>query len=234
MLLVLVLAVVTVVMGRVPILGWLFYPFQVYGTFVHELSHGLAAILTGGAFRRFAVHPDLSGTATAAGGVSWIVTSAGYLGSAMFGALLTFLSASRVPARVVLLWLGLALGVLSLVFARNVFGIVSGLVLAALLMLAGRRLRESWADALLLFLAVQMMLDALDSVFDLMFLSALRAAPRTDAQIMADATGIPALVWAALWTGVSLVILLSSLRVAYRRTPTPLIQDGVEPRYRLR
>ena len=226
-LLVLGLALATIVTWRVPIVGWLLYPFQVYGTFIHELSHGLAAILTGGAFQRFVVNPDLSGTALSSGGIHWIVASAGYLGSAIFGGILTLLSASKVPARRVLVWLGVALGVMSLLFVRNLFGLGAGIALAALLFFAGRRLRETWADGLLLFLAVQMMLSAIDGVFDLVQISAATGAVRTDAQIMAQATGIPAIVWAVLWSGLSLVILLFSLRAAYRRTPSPVLQDRV-------
>lgn len=224
-LIVLGLALATIVTWRVPLVGWLLYPFQLYGTFVHELSHGLAAILTGGAFRRFVVNPDLSGTALSAGGIGWIVVSAGYLGSAIFGGILTLLSAASVSARRVLVGLGVALGVMSLLFVRNLFGLGAGILIAALLVVAGRRLRETWADGLLLFLAVQMMLSALDSVFDLVQISAVNGAIRTDAQIMAQATGIPAIAWATLWSILSLGILLVSLRLAYRRTPQPVLRD---------
>ncbi len=233
-LLVVGLALATIMAWRVPIVGWLLYPFQLYGTFVHELSHGLAAVLTGGEFRRFVVHPDLSGTALSAGGIRWIVVSAGYIGSAIFGGILTLLSVSAVPARRVLVWLGLTLGVLSLLFVRNLFGLAAGVVLAALLYGAGRKLRETWADSLLLLLAVQMMLNALDSVFDLMQISAASGATRTDAQIMAQATGIPAIVWAGLWSSLSLLILLAALRLAYRRVPPPVVHDQGAPVLRSR
>ncbi len=233
-LLVVGLALATIMAWRVPIVGWLLYPFQLYGTFVHELSHGLAAVLTGGEFRRFVVHPDLSGTALSAGGIRWIVVSAGYIGSAIFGGILTLLSVSAVPARRVLVWLGLMLGVLSLLFVRNLFGLAAGVVLAALLYGAGRKLRETWADSLLLLLAVQMMLNALDSVFDLVQISAASGATRTDAQIMAQATGIPAIVWAGLWSSLSLLILLAALRLAYRRVPPPVVHDQGAPVLRSR
>jgi hypothetical protein len=189
---------------------------------VHELSHGLAAVLTGGSFRRFVVNADLSGTAISAGGITWIVVSAGYLGSAAFGGMLTLLSASAVPARRVLTILGFILGIMSLLFVRNLFGLAAGLVLAVMLAVAGRRLRERWAQGLLLLLAVQMMLNALDSVFGLIQLSSLHGTTRTDAQIMAQATGIPAIAWAALWSILALAILASSLRFAYyHNAPSP-------------
>lgn len=213
-------AAAILVLWHVPGLGLIFYPFQVFGTFIHELSHGLAAIATGGSFHRFVVNPDLSGVAWSAGGLSWIVTSAGYIGSAAFGGLLALLAARGARSREVLFWLGVGLGLLCLLFVRSVFGIVSGLVLAASLLFAAQRLTLRWADGLLLVLAVQLMLGGLESLFGLVQLSAASHA-MTDAAIMQQSTGIPAIVWALLWTAVSIVILLITLRTAYSRPRYP-------------
>jgi hypothetical protein len=221
-LIVLALGLLSILLARVPGAGLLFYPFHLFGTFVHELSHGMAAILTGGDFRRFSVSPDLSGLAWSAGGIRWIITSAGYVGSAIFGGLLVVLSARGVAARSVLFFMGVILGLLCLVFVRNLFGIVSGLALSGLLILAGEKLNPPLADGLLLFLAVQMMLNALNSLTDLVWLSTYGANIMTDAQIMQQQTLIPAIFWAILWTGISVVILVAALAVAYRRTPEPL------------
>jgi hypothetical protein len=92
-------------------------------------------------------------------------------------------------------------------------------------MLAGRRLGPLWADGLLLLLAVQAMLNSLDSMFDLIGFSLALGSPRTDAQIMQGATGIPAIFWALLWTAVSVVILVGSLRLAYYRVPEPVARQ---------
>lgn len=218
------LALFLVIFGRLPVLETLFYPFRLFGTFVHEIGHGLAAILTGGQFQRFAVNPNLSGSALSVGGIAPLVASAGYVGSAIFGGLLAILSARGVPARRVLFWLGVVLGVLCLLFVRNLFGIVGGLALAAGLVFAGRKLGALWADGLLLLLAVQMMLGSVGSLFDLLQLSVF-SGTTTDAAIMAQATGVPALFWALLWTAISGVILFFALRIAYRRPPAPVREE---------
>ena len=220
-LLALVVGLLAVVLWRLPAFEWPLYPFRLFNTFVHELSHGLAAVATGGSFRRFVVHADLSGTAWSAGGIQWIVTSAGYIGSAAFGGLLAILSARGVSAKAVLGGLGLALGLLCVLFVGNAFGIVAGLGIAAALVLAGRWLQPRWADGLLLFLAVQMMLNGVESLFELFQLATTVPRAETDAQIMARATGVPALVWAVLWSMIALVTLGSALRFAYRRPPRP-------------
>lgn len=217
---VLALAFASIILWRVSIVGLLFYPFHLFGTFVHELCHGLAAILTGGEFRRFIVNPNLSGLAWSAGGIRWIVIMAGYLGNALFGGLLVVISAWGLPSRQVLFWLGIVLGVLCLLFVRNLFGVVSGLLLAAGLVLAGRRLDDFWANALLMFLAVQSMLNAINSVFDLVKITTSVGGQygHNDAMSMQKITMIPAPVWAVLWSMVSLGILVGSLILAYRRS----------------
>lgn len=208
-------ALAILVLWHVPGLGLLFYPFRVFGTFVHEISHGLAAIATGGTFQRFVVNPDLSGTAWSAGGWSWLITSAGYIGSAVFGGALVLAAARGVRAQTLLFWLGAALGLLCLLFVRNLFGIASGLLLATALIVAAQRLPARWAEGLLLILAVQLMLGGLESLFGLVRLSAASQS-LTDAAIMAQATGVPALVWAVVWTVISLAMLVGTLRVAYK------------------
>ncbi|NJN67300.1 MAG: M50 family metallopeptidase [Chloroflexaceae bacterium] len=214
------LALVSVLLWRVAWAGWLFYPFHVFGTFVHELGHGFAAMATGGRFLQFVVRPDLSGTATTAGGVRWVVVSAGYLGSALFGGVLLIISAWGVSARRVLVGLGAALALVCLWYARNLFGFAAGLLMAAGLMVAGRRLDDRWASGLLLFLAVHSMLDALDSLFDLVKLSTHHRHVLTDAQTMAQYTMVPAVLWALLWCGLAIAMLVVSLNIAYRRVPT--------------
>ncbi len=215
LLLILGMAFGIIVLARVPFVSTFFYPFRLFGTFIHELSHGLAAIATGGSFQRFAVSPDLSGVAWSAGGVRWIISSAGYVGSAFFGGVLCVLWARGVPAKRVLYWLGVLLGLLCFLFVRNLFGIVAGALLAGTLILAAQRLNARWANGLLLFLAVQMMLDSINSLLNLVQVSA-GTYVLTDAQIMAQTTGVPAVIWAVLWTLISMVALVLSLRAAYR------------------
>ena len=50
-------------------------------TLVHELGHGLAAILTGGSFLYFEVFPNGGGLAHTSGGLRFVVIPAGYLGA---------------------------------------------------------------------------------------------------------------------------------------------------------
>lgn len=209
------LGVLILVAWRLPYAEVVAYPFRLFATFVHELSHGLAAVATGGRFERFLVHADLSGTAWSAGGIRWIVASAGYVGCALAGNVLIVLAARRVSSRGLLVVIGLALALACLVFVRNAFGLATGLALATALVLAGWRLAAGWRDAFLLVLAVQLVLDGFNSLLDLVMLAG-DASVHTDARTLAELSGLPAILWALLWSALSLAMLVASLRVAYR------------------
>lgn len=210
------LALAMLALWQLPMLGWLVYPFRLFGTFVHELSHGMAALATGGDFVRFSVHADLSGLAWSAGGVRWVVASAGYVGSAVFGGLLLLLAARGVSGRALLLVLGASLLLLSLLYVRNLFGIVSGIGLSVALVLAALRLRPNWADALLWVLALQALLDSFNSLFVVWNLSG-DSGVHTDAHTLEELSGLPAGLWVALWMALSLAVLLVVVRLAYHR-----------------
>lgn len=210
------LALALIGLWQVPWLGGLVYPFRVFGTFVHELSHGLAAILTGGDFVRFAVSPDLSGVAHSAGGIRFVVASAGYMGSAVFGGALLVLHARLMSSRTLLFALGLGLGLLCLLFVRNLFGIAAGLVLTLALVAAAVKLSTALSDLLVDVLALQLILDGYDSLFTV-FALARAGGVRSDAETMASLTWLPATWWAVIWMLLSTVVLFATLRLAVRR-----------------
>jgi hypothetical protein len=65
-------------------------------------------------------------------------------------------------------------------------------------------------------LAIQCILNALDSLMGLMRLNAGPFQVPNDAQTMADLTHVPALVWAILWSLTALALLVGSVYLALR------------------
>jgi len=84
----------------------LLYPFRLLVTFVHEAGHGLSALLTGGRFLNFQVLPGGAGFATTVGGNRVIITSMGYVGAALFGAALLYLTNRTARVKLVALLTG--------------------------------------------------------------------------------------------------------------------------------
>ena len=149
------------------------YPVRLFVTFVHEAGHALAALLSGGQVLGFEVSPDGSGMATTAGGSKSLILPAGYLGAALFGALL-FLVSSRAPtaARGLSVALGVSFIVLSVLFARpdaagNITALVVGVGYGLAMALLGWFAPQAINVFLLNTLAI---LTGLNAVFDLVHL----------------------------------------------------------------
>ncbi len=119
-------------------LFFLAFPFRLFVTMIHELGHGMAAVLTGGHFLRFEVTPRGAGLAWTSGGSRFFIIQAGYLGTALFGAAL-LVTTHRVqrPGRVAV-GIGVFIAVLTLAYTGIRLGnlsifelLISGAVLAA-------------------------------------------------------------------------------------------------------
>ena len=231
----LIAALLTIALWFIPYAGVVTYPFRLFVTFIHEGGHALAALLTGNAVRSLTVAPNASGLTetymTNAGlTVQAIISSAGYVGAMLFGALLLVLVRRTVAARLVLAGTALFIGLLTLVFgfivplthfAISPFTVVTGMLLTAGLLVGARYLSPKAANFLVGFLAVQCVLNALFDLKDVLFLSVASDA-QTDALNMARATGVPAFLWSLIWIGLAFIILSAALR-AYavsRRPPS--------------
>ncbi|MFU8802440.1 MAG: M50 family metallopeptidase [Bradymonadaceae bacterium] len=92
----------------IPFGQYLVYPFRLFGTFVHEAAHALAAVVSGGQVVGMHVNWDTSGLTTTRGGSRFLISSAGYLGSILLGALLLYLGRRRDWAKPTLIGLGVA------------------------------------------------------------------------------------------------------------------------------
>jgi hypothetical protein len=203
-------------------LGPLAYPFRLLTTIVHELGHGLAALLTGGAFLRFVVFPDGSGLAYTAGGLPWLIIPAGYVGAALFGAALIALGRSPRASRLALGAIGAAVALLTLryglpsllsdQFLGGLLTVGAGVGIGALLLIAAWRAPARWSLFLLNLVAFWVGLSALGDLATLFGIAtAPGAEPRSDAHAMAAIALLPPAFWAAAWALLAAVALGAAL-----------------------
>lgn len=230
--LLIVATLITIALWFVPYADYLVYPVRLFVTFVHEGSHVLAALLTGGSVESLTVSPDASGLVMFryTNAFSQLVTSsAGYLGSTAFGVLLLVLIRRAFSARIVLAVCAAFVGLMTVVFgflaplfniftttasAKSVaFTVASGVVLTAGLLAIARFASARVAQFALSFLAVQCVLNALSDLKTVFFLSSPFADPmQTDAANMASATGLPAIAWVLIWIAISVAMISVGLR----------------------
>lgn len=100
----------------------LVYPLRLFVTSVHELGHGMAAVLTGGEFVRFEVQSNGAGLAYSRGGIREIIIAAGYMGTAIFGAMLLYTSNRVRRPEIVAVALGIAFAALTLLYSGLAMG----------------------------------------------------------------------------------------------------------------
>ena len=74
------------------------YPFKIFVVFLHELSHAVAGLATGGTVQRITLDPAEGGATYVNGGNAFVMLSAGYLGSLLWG--LAILLIARTKPRI--------------------------------------------------------------------------------------------------------------------------------------
>jgi hypothetical protein len=214
----------------IPLLGYIFYPLQLFATFIHEGGHVLATVLTGNSVQSLTVSPDTSGAVWSQGS-GWFsqlfISSAGYLGTTAFGALLLAWKRFGFCSRKALYGCAAIIAMLTVgfgffaplwnlfstvTFGGLLFTVFSGAVLAVALAAIARYADIKWANFALAFLAVQVLLNAVFSIFDLFFITTMTGG-HSDAANMAAATGIPALFWVLIWMGISILMISVGLRL---------------------
>lgn len=225
----LVAATISVLLWFIPYAEILTYPFRIFVTFIHEGGHAIAALLTGNSVESLSVSMNASGeTYTTQGGLisQVFISSAGYVGSMAFGALLLVLIRRAVAARIVLLSsavlilaLTMIYGVIKPIFSINAwsgipFTLLAGTFLSVALILIAKFASARAATFFVSFLAVQCVLNAFFDLKTVFFLSTPLGDPvQTDAANMARATGLPAIFWTAAWIVLSLGILWFAMRL---------------------
>jgi len=191
------------------------YPLKLFVVLLHEVSHGLAAVATGGSVRAIGISPNEGGVCLCPGGNAFLTLSAGYLGSLLWGGGL--LEASHLGGRgprVATALVGVALVTLAALLVRNWFGIVFAFGFGLALVAAARFLPSAAHTVILTVLGLTSglyaLLDIKSDVLDRPWL-------RSDARMLAELTGVPTLVWGALWIAVALAVSWWLLRRAMRR-----------------
>ncbi len=206
----------SVIVSLLPVISAALYPLRLFVTFIHEGSHALAALLTGGHPAQIAVQPDASGVTYSFGGWSLIIVMAGYLGASAYGAAMLALARRPSAARFILGVSGAVVLLLDALLVRNLFGFGWGILIGAGLALAARRLPPKAAELTAMFLGVQCVVNSLYDLKTLIGLSVLPNGPVSDAVLMSQIIPLPPFVWAALWGVLSLAVLSAALRPYWR------------------
>jgi hypothetical protein len=223
----------SLLLWNLPFGGLLLYPFKLLATWVHELSHALAMLVTGTGVERVVIYRDTSGLAFSSaphGPIAKpIIAAAGYMGTALWGAALLVVTPDGRTARIALLALAALLCATAVLVVDAPGGDTFGPLATAGIGVASAAvavaLPSRWRVAVAHFVAAQLCVNAL---LDIRVL--LRPAQvvnglyvgASDAHSMAASTfgtrdTWAVWFWAIAWLAWSLVVLFVALRVSGRR-----------------
>jgi len=195
------------------------YPLKLFVVLLHEISHAVAAVSTGGSIERIVLNPNQGGFCECGGGNAFITLSAGYLGSLLWGAAIVTVARGRgrMP-QVAAMAIGVLVVAMTILYVRNVFGVAFGIVFGGGLIMAGRYLPVNGTASLLATLGLTSclyaILDIKSDVLDRPFIE-------SDAYMLAQLTGVPTLVWGFLWITIALAFSAWFFRWSYREATGP-------------
>ncbi|MCP4448663.1 MAG: M50 family metallopeptidase [Myxococcales bacterium] len=215
---------VSLLLWNLPFGGLLLYPFKLLATWLHEMSHGAIMLLSGAGFEHLKIFSDTSGIAQAQHSVGVAgraaIHSAGYMGTALFGAVFLVLGQTRPGARSILATLGAALGLSGLLWIDNEFGRSVACIGFASCVAISLVPSERIAILITNFVATQACINAVLDIRVLFRADMVingKAERASDAHNMAAATFGNHLVWATVWLLWSCLCFYVALRLILLR-----------------
>ncbi|EUC35460.1 hypothetical protein COCCADRAFT_90871 [Bipolaris zeicola 26-R-13] len=200
--------VVIALLWNLPYVRWVLWPFKMLVIAFHEFSHAITAVCTGGRVESISLDPHEGGVTHMRGGKQIVTLPAGYLGSSLIGALLTFCGFNIVASKVASIVLGVCF-LLTLWWARKdwltiltILGSV-GLLVGFWFIEHGEALRF-----LVLFIGV---MSSLYSVWDICDDLILRKVNSSDASVFAKRYGGSSQCWGVIWSIVSLLFMVGGI-----------------------
>ncbi|MCY3549871.1 MAG: M50 family metallopeptidase [Candidatus Poribacteria bacterium] len=179
------------------------YPLKIFVVFMHEVSHGLAAIATGGRILEIQINPQQGGHALTQGGSRFWTLTAGYLGSLLWGGVILLLAARTRFDKAISILIGFGMVAISIGFGESTFTYLFGIGFGVALIAIGFYLPEAVNDWVLRIIGVTSCLYAiLDIKSDVLDRSNLRS----DARMLSEVTGIATEVWGALWILIAIAL----------------------------
>jgi hypothetical protein len=179
-------------------------PLDWFQTFFHELSHGIAALATGGRIRSIQIAIDASGLCLTLGGSLPLILFSGYAGSALWGSLI-YISVSARHAKHIALGLGLLVALVGLLWVRDWITPWILLTIVGMFLLAYRYGNRKWTHRFVQFVGLYVVLEAVRSPLYL-----LDGRSVGDGSDLAKLTYLPEIIWIVIWTAlaISLILLL--------------------------
>ena len=171
-------------------------PFSWMQTYFHEISHGIAAMLTGGSVVSIELHLLGSGLCTTVGGSRFIVAFSGYFGAAIWGAFI-YTMVDNVSKKRSISIAGIMIGMIvlsALFWGRDLITLlIMGMMIVPFAVIIKTR-SQFLVKYFLQFLGIYILLDSIKSPLHL-----IDGRYYGDGVTLSKLTGIPEIIWVFIW-----------------------------------
>ncbi|MEE2900665.1 MAG: M50 family metallopeptidase [Gemmatimonadota bacterium] len=192
----------------------LVYPLKIFVVLLHEISHAIASVATGGGIEKITLDSRQGGACHCFGGNAFITLSAGYLGSLLWGgAMFSAARSDKVKTSWVNGFIGAMVVALTVFFVRGGFGMIFGIAFGLTMIFVSKQMGSAVNRGLLLTLgltsALYAILDIKSDVFD-------RPNIRSDAAMLSEITGVSTTIWGLIWISIAIAVSVWLMRRAYK------------------
>lgn len=199
------LLVAAIIIRQIPFAS---IPLNWLETYFHEISHGLAAVLTGGSIVNIQLFPNGSGLCTSQGGLTFLISFMGYAGATLWGWFIFKLANSHQRMAQIFSALMIALLIASIIlWARDLLTIIILSALAILFLFTIKMTRLYYVQLTLKFFGLSILLNSLMSptyLFD--------GRSKGDGAALSAMTMVPEFVWVLTWCAIALFALVRLIK----------------------
>ena len=185
-------------------------PFNWLESYFHEISHGIAALLTGGNIVRIQLFANGAGLCTTQGGISFVISFAGYAGATLWGwGIYRLASAHQKIAQAFSIFILVLLVSSIVLWGRDLLTWFILGVLAIVFLLTNRLQKIHYLQRLMQLFGLLILLNSLFSPSYL-----LDGRHLGDGATLASMTFIPEVIWILIWFSIALFALFSLYKTA--------------------
>ena len=189
----------------------------------HEFGHAITALLTGGHVKSISLDPNEGGVTHFSGGWTGLTLPAGYLGSSIIGALLTFCGFDIVASKVASIVLGVCFLLTLWWGKRNWLTVVTVLLAVGLLIACWFIDHAEALRFVVLFIGV---MSSLYSVWDICDDLILRKVNSSDASVFAKRYGGSSQCWGVMWSILSIIVMAVGIVAGLAAFPESFAQQN--------
>ena len=194
-------------------------PLRIFVVFLHEASHAIMTVATGGKVESMGVLFEEGGHVMSRGGSRFWTLTAGYLGSLAWGSLIMLVSCRTKHSRPLAMAIGVGSGLITVFYMSNGAGLAIGLGAALFFILGSLFLIEG---AVVWTMRIIGLASCLYATYDIASDVLFRPEARSDAHMLAHEFGFPpflpltyqTLFWGVVWILISIAATALTVWVA--------------------